>query len=60
MTTQLRLPCGDQDLEALMAVIGDWLVPLLVKEFLAEHSAGAVPTEAHGSQRTTGPRRRKK
>ena len=37
--TQLQLPQGEPDLVAITAVIGDWLVPLLVKEFLAEHDA---------------------
>lgn len=56
MTTQLRLPTGERELQALMAVIGDWIVPLLVREFLAEHSA----TEANTNQRSTKPRTRKK
>jgi hypothetical protein len=58
--TQLRLPIGEPDLHALMTVIGDWVVPLLVTEFLAEYSASAVVTDANGNQRTTKTRTREK
>jgi hypothetical protein len=54
-TTQLRLPTGERDLQALMAVIDDWLVPLLVTEFLAEYGAGVVVAGTNANQRTTKP-----
>ena len=60
MTTQFQLPTGERDLDAVMAVIGDWLVLLLVTEFLAEHNADTAATDANGNQRTTKPRTRKK
>ena len=35
--TQIRIPHGKPDVEALRRVIDEWLVPLLVKEFLDEY-----------------------
>jgi hypothetical protein len=58
--TQLRVPAGERDLQALMAVIDDWLVPLLVTEFVAEYGAGAVVADSNASQRTVKSRTRKK
>ena len=34
--TQLGLPVGEPDLEALRSVTREWLVPLLVEKFLRE------------------------
>jgi hypothetical protein len=34
--TVLVVACGQPEHEAVRSVIGEWLVPLLVKEFLAE------------------------
>jgi hypothetical protein len=60
MTTQLQLPRGRRDLEAVKVVIGDWLVPLLVKEFLLEHKAGTNGPEVDGSHQTKKPSGRKR
>jgi hypothetical protein len=37
----LRVACGKRDLDALASAISQWLVPLLVKEFLAEQRPAA-------------------
>ena len=58
VTTQLQLPTGKRDVTALTSVIDEWLVPLLVKEFLAELNAGAKPSDAHKTQ-PKGPQKRK-
>jgi hypothetical protein len=34
--TQLQIPAGEPDLEALRSVTREWLVPLLVEKFLRE------------------------
>ena len=60
MTTQLQLPTRGRNLESVRTITGDWLVPLLVKEFLAEHKAGSVTTETSGMEPTTETRRRKR
>lgn len=39
--TRLEVPCGQPDVKALKRVIDEWLVPLLVKEFLEEYSGKA-------------------
>jgi hypothetical protein len=57
-TTQLQLPAGICDLEAVTAVISEWLIPLLVKEFLAEQSVVTGKTELLGSP--PAPKRQKK
>lgn len=59
MTTQLKLPTRGRDLEFVTAIIGDWLVPLLVKEFLAEQKADSPTTETSGMEPTTETRTRK-
>jgi len=60
MTTQLQLPHGERHPDALRAVISDWVVPLLVQEFLAEHSAGAETVAMNENQDATElPKRRK-
>jgi len=53
MTTQLQLPRGERNLEAVKSVIGDWVVPLLVQEFLAEHDAVTENVAADRSQEDT-------
>lgn len=51
--TQLIVPGGKPDLDALRAVIDDWLVPMLVKEFLDEYSARTGSQEKCKFPRTT-------
>ena len=58
MTTQLKLPTRGRNLEAVTAIVGDWLVPLLVREFLAEHKASSPTTETSGMEPTTKTRRK--
>ena len=53
MTTQLQLPRGERNIEAVKAVIDDWVVPLLVEEFLAEHNLAKEPVAVDRSQETT-------
>lgn len=60
VTTGLQLPTGKCDLEAVRAVIDDWLVPLLVKEFLAEHKASMATSEVGKNQQGTKHPRRKR
>lgn len=57
--TQLYIPKGKPDLKALMVVIDDWLVPLLVKDFLAEYRAKAASGGTE-STKTDVPQERKK
>jgi hypothetical protein len=52
--TKIRLPIGEPDLTAIKSVIDDWLVPLLVREFMAEYNAKAA-TEAVKSQQMALP-----
>lgn len=59
MTTSLQIPMGELDLEAVKAVITDWVVPLLVAEFLAEHKVNTAEIEAD-TKRRTKPGTRKK
>jgi hypothetical protein len=60
VTTQLQLPRGERHPDALRAVISDWVVPLLVQEFLAEHSSGAETIAMNRNQDATElPKRRK-
>lgn len=51
-STQLQLPNGKRDPEALKLVIRDWLVPLLVKEFLEEHNANPATADVDSGQST--------
>jgi hypothetical protein len=60
MTTQLQLPRGERNLEAVKSVIGDWVVPLLVQEFLAEHDSVKENVAADKSQVATELAGRKK
>jgi len=60
MTTQLQLPRGERNPDALRAVINDWVVPLLVQEFLAEHNSAADSTAVNTGQRSTEHTGRKK
>jgi hypothetical protein len=45
MSTQLRLPNGAPDIDAIVSVMGDWFVPLLVKEFIAGCNAASASIE---------------
>ena len=60
MTTQLQLPRGERHPDALRTVISDWVVPLLVQEFLAEHSASAEEVAIDASQNAMEVEGRKK
>ena len=51
--TSLRLPSGERDLDAIRTVIGEWLVPLLVEEFLAEYEASTANAEVDAGQFAT-------
>ena len=57
--TKLRLPIGEPDHAAIKVVINDWLVPLLIKEFMAEYNAKPA-TEANQSQQTSVPHKGRK
>ena len=58
-TTQLRLPNGAPDIEAVVSVMGDWLVPLLVKEFMAEVHAASPSIELLQTQGTVNVARKR-
>src|ERR1035437_3632123 len=60
MTTQLQLPRGERNLEAVKSVIGDWVVPLLVEEFLKEHCSVAEMVAMDRSHEATELAARKK
>jgi hypothetical protein len=60
MTTQLQLPRGERHPDALRAVISDWVVPLLVQEFLVEHNSAKEPVAVDRSQETKNHTGRKK
>jgi hypothetical protein len=47
----LRVANGERDLEALSSAISQWLVPLLIKEFLAEQIFAVGKIEATSSNR---------
>jgi len=44
--TQLRIPRGKPDVKALKRVTDEWLVPLLVREFLDEYMGRGVEVES--------------
>jgi len=46
--TRLELPVGEPDLEALRSVTREWLVPLLVKEFMRERDI-ELPARVKGA-----------
>jgi hypothetical protein len=52
-TARLLIVGGEPDLEALTSVIDEWLVPLLVKEFLAIHPFSTQKSEVNSDMRTT-------
>jgi len=60
MTTSLQVRDGGRDIEAIGAVITDWVVPLLVAEFLAELDASPAKAEVTIGQHAIQPRIRKK
>jgi hypothetical protein len=49
----LRVANGKRDLEALSSAISQWLVPLLIKEFLAEQIYAVGKIEATSSNRSS-------
>jgi hypothetical protein len=51
-TARVRI-VGDPDLEALTSVIDEWLVPLLVREFLATHPFAMRKSDVNSNGRTT-------
>jgi hypothetical protein len=62
--TQLELPGGEPDLEALRSVTREWLVPLLVDKFLRTHTvelrasgpaADSLQTHEFGPKRNIAP-----
>ena len=57
--TKLQLPIGEPDLTAIRDVISNLLVPLLIKEFMAEYNAKPA-TEANQSQQTSVPHKGRK
>jgi hypothetical protein len=54
-TSALRIATGERDLESLFVVICGWVVPLLVKEFLAEYQATGANPEVDTRTRTIEP-----
>ena len=55
MPTEVQIVTGQRDNESLSAVMREWLVPMLVKEFLAEKRTKLAKTPANAKKRTTGP-----
>ena len=51
--TRLEIPAGEPDLARLLSVTQDWLVPLLVDEFLRKRGV-----EAKQGPMTVGPKKR--
>jgi len=59
MSTQLQLPNGAPDIDAIVSVMGDWFVPLLVKEFIAECNAVSPSIELLQTQGTVNVARKR-
>jgi hypothetical protein len=51
----LEIGSGNPDLEAVSALVREWIVPLLVKEFLGERMTGGSRSEPNGQKRTREP-----
>jgi len=48
------LGCGKPDRALLSSAIREWIVPLLVRDFLAEHRIAVHATEANSNKPTSG------
>ena len=53
--TEVRIGGGERDMALLALAIREWVVPTLVRDFLAEHPIGAARTEPDSDKRTIGP-----
>jgi hypothetical protein len=54
-SVSLEIGSGKPDLEALSALVREWIVPLLVKEFLSERMTDGSSSEASEQKRTKEP-----
>jgi hypothetical protein len=59
LETELVMECSQPDPDAVCSVIREWLVPLLVREFLAEREALRAPISQLTDQPTIEPLGRK-
>jgi hypothetical protein len=49
----LEIAEGELDLSHLSALLRDWMVPVMVKQFLAEREAGTLSSKANSRERTS-------
>jgi hypothetical protein len=59
LETELVMKCGQPDPDAVRSVIREWIVPLLVRDFLAEQEALRGPISQLTQKPTTEPIGRK-
>jgi len=52
--TDLQLVSGERDIDLLSSAVREWIVPVLVRDFLAEHPIGVSKNEAVFNNSTTG------
>ncbi len=53
--TAVLVGSGEPDIGLISSVIREWIVPALVREFLAEHPIPASPSKVISEKRTTKP-----
>jgi hypothetical protein len=53
--TVILVESGKRDIGLISSAIREWIVPVLVREFLAEHPLSASPTQVISAKRTTKP-----
>jgi hypothetical protein len=54
-SVSLEIGSGEPDLETVSALVREWIVPLLVKEFLSERMTDGSSSEASEQKRTNEP-----
>lgn len=53
--TEVRIGAGEPDVALLSSVIREWIVPALVREFLAEHPTGGSKAEVNSANELREP-----
>ena len=53
--TAILVESGERDIGLISSAIREWIVPVLVREFLAEHPISASPSKVISEKRTTKP-----
>ncbi|MGC1784735.1 MAG: hypothetical protein WA708_19620 [Acidobacteriaceae bacterium] len=52
----VRVGNGERDMELISSAMRDWIIPALVREFLAEHPILTSPNKVISDKRTSKPR----